>query len=248
MPPEKVIIIGAGLSGLSAASYLQMNGFNTEIFEMHTGPGGLCASWKRKDYMIDGCIHFMVGSSKGESTYPFCNGLIDMEKMDFVYSGEHCEVINGKHAITFYSNVDKLEQELLQKAPEDEKQILWLTKGIRKFLSIKLPVEKPVEVMSIADKIKAGIMILPYAIPMMKAFRISNEQFAGKLKNPYLQKAFRTAFVGELPLFSTMLTFVWRHNRQMGYPLGGAQKLSALLEKNYLSLGGRITFNSRVSE
>ena len=59
---KKVDIIGAGIAGLSAGCYLQMNGYDTEIFELHNKPGGLCTSWKRGDYTIDGCIHWLVGS------------------------------------------------------------------------------------------------------------------------------------------------------------------------------------------
>ena len=58
---KKVDIIGAGIAGLSAGCYLQMNGYDTEIFELHDKPGGLCTSWKRGDYAIDGCIHWLVG-------------------------------------------------------------------------------------------------------------------------------------------------------------------------------------------
>ncbi|MBL0079267.1 MAG: NAD(P)/FAD-dependent oxidoreductase [Bacteroidetes bacterium] len=50
----KINIIGAGISGLSAGCYLQMNGFETEIFEKHTIPGGLCTSWNKK-FLVDGC-------------------------------------------------------------------------------------------------------------------------------------------------------------------------------------------------
>ena len=46
---KKVVIIGAGIAGLSAGCYIQMNGYNTDIYELHTTPGGLCTSWKRKD-------------------------------------------------------------------------------------------------------------------------------------------------------------------------------------------------------
>ncbi|HAD34428.1 MAG TPA: NAD(P)/FAD-dependent oxidoreductase, partial [Chitinophagaceae bacterium] len=56
--PKKVLIIGAGISGLSAACYLQMNGFQVELFEKHSIPGGLCTSWKKGDYTIDGSIHW----------------------------------------------------------------------------------------------------------------------------------------------------------------------------------------------
>jgi protoporphyrinogen oxidase len=37
---KKVSIIGAGIAGLSAGCYLQMNGYDTQIFEMHDKPGG----------------------------------------------------------------------------------------------------------------------------------------------------------------------------------------------------------------
>ena len=62
---KSIIIIGAGIAGLSAGCYGQMNGYKTRIFEMHKIPGGLCTSWKRKGYTFDGCIHWLTGSSSG---------------------------------------------------------------------------------------------------------------------------------------------------------------------------------------
>ena len=50
-----VIIIGAGVAGLSAGCYAQMNGDHTCIFEMHNLPGGLCTAWERKGYTFEGC-------------------------------------------------------------------------------------------------------------------------------------------------------------------------------------------------
>ena len=66
---KKVIIIGAGIAGLSAGCYARMNGYEAEIYEAHTRPGGLCTSWKRKGYTIDGCIHWLTGSSPKDSFY-----------------------------------------------------------------------------------------------------------------------------------------------------------------------------------
>ena len=130
---KKVIIIGAGLAGMSAGSYLQMNGFQTEIFESYRMSGGLCASWKKKDFYIDGCIHFMEGVSPDEVFYPFWNNIIDMESIDFVFFESHAVVDdhNGNRII-FYSDVDKLEEEFLTKAPEDKKPIKEFIGLIRK--------------------------------------------------------------------------------------------------------------------
>jgi phytoene desaturase len=65
MKKRKVLIIGGGIAGLSAGSYLVRNGYDTEIFEAHTRPGGVCTSWKRGDYIFDYCIHWLVGTSSG---------------------------------------------------------------------------------------------------------------------------------------------------------------------------------------
>jgi phytoene dehydrogenase-like protein len=63
---KKVNIVGAGIAGLSAGCYLQMNGYDTQIFEAHNLPGGVCTSWKRKGYTIDNCIHCLPSLRIGE--------------------------------------------------------------------------------------------------------------------------------------------------------------------------------------
>jgi phytoene dehydrogenase-like protein len=49
---RSIIIIGAGMGGMAAGVYGQINGYDTQIFEMHTKPGGQCASWKRKGFTM----------------------------------------------------------------------------------------------------------------------------------------------------------------------------------------------------
>ena len=48
---ESIIIVGAGIAGLSAGCYAQMNQYKTAIFEMHNKPGGLCSALKRRVYL-----------------------------------------------------------------------------------------------------------------------------------------------------------------------------------------------------
>ena len=40
MKEKTVIIIGGGIAGLAAGCYGQMNGYRTQIFELHDLPGG----------------------------------------------------------------------------------------------------------------------------------------------------------------------------------------------------------------
>lgn len=44
MAGKRIAIIGAGMGGLAAGIYGQLNGYQTEIFEMHSLPGGQCTA------------------------------------------------------------------------------------------------------------------------------------------------------------------------------------------------------------
>jgi phytoene dehydrogenase-like protein len=81
---KKVNIIGAGIAGLSAGCYLQLNGYDTEIFELHTVPGGLCTAWKRKDFTFDTCVHWLVGSNPNDPFHTLWSELLDMKTIRFV--------------------------------------------------------------------------------------------------------------------------------------------------------------------
>ena len=245
---KKVIIIGAGLAGMSAGYYLQVNGFDTEIFEMHSSSGGLCTSWKRDDYMIDGCIHFMAGTSPTEPTYCFWDDLLDMKSIRFIYSDTHAVVEDEKrNRICFYSDVDRLEKELLNKAPEDKRAIIEFTGIIRRFIHVKMPLFKPFETMNFHDKMRVAFQMMPFLPSMMHYMKISNREFAKRFKNPFLRRAFEMVFGDDAPLFYSVMPLVWRHKKETGYPEGGAVRIAGMIEKRYREEGGNIHFNSPVS-
>ena len=64
MAQRTAIIIGAGISGLTTAVYLQRSGIHTLVLEKAAGPGGVSTSWKRKGYTFEGGIHWLIGAKK----------------------------------------------------------------------------------------------------------------------------------------------------------------------------------------
>jgi len=123
MSDKKVIIIGAGIAGLCVGSYLQMNGYNTEIFELHNTPGGLCTSWERGDYIFDGCIHSLGGTNPNYNLYKYWNELINMEDLEFKFWDVLGQFEEKGTIVKIHSDPEKLKNELLSIAPEDEKFI-----------------------------------------------------------------------------------------------------------------------------
>jgi phytoene dehydrogenase-like protein len=244
---KKVHIIGAGIAGLSAGCYLQMNGYDTEIFELHTVPGGLCTAWKRKDFTFDTCIHWLVGSNPNDPLYALWSELMDMKTIRFVNHEEYIRVEDGKGgAIRVFSDIDRMEKEMLGKAPEDAKVIKDFTKTARKFLKFPMPVDKAPETYGLKDGLKLAFGMLPYFPAMRKWIRISASDFAAKCKNPLLRKTFECMFVPDMSVFFLIMTMVWFHIKSAGYPVGGSLPFAKRIEKRYLGLGGKIHYGSKV--
>ena len=63
---KRILIIGGGISGLTAGIFAQKLGFESIIFEKHSILGGKCTGWDRGHYHIDGCIHWLTGTKDGD--------------------------------------------------------------------------------------------------------------------------------------------------------------------------------------
>ena len=122
--PKSIAIIGAGIAGLSAACYGRMNGFDTTVFELHDKPGGLCTSWERNGYTVDGCIHWLCGSSPRNSFHRYWKELGAIEGVPVVDHDEFTRVEDpdGK-TLVFYTDVDRFEKHLLELCPRDASMI-----------------------------------------------------------------------------------------------------------------------------
>ena len=50
---KKVLIIGAGISGLSAASVLAKQGYAVTVVDKHSTPGGRCRKFEDQGFVFD---------------------------------------------------------------------------------------------------------------------------------------------------------------------------------------------------
>lgn len=246
---KKVNIIGAGIAGLSAGCYLRMNGYDTEVFELHNIPGGLCTGWKRKGFTIDNCIHWLVGSGPGDNFYNLWNELLDMKNIEFVDHEEYMRVEDrdGKF-IRVFTDVNKLEKEMLDKAPEDEELIKEFTNAVRRFVRFDMPIEKAPETYGLLDALKLLRRYLPYRGALKKWSGISAQEYADKCRNPLLKRTFEFMFTPETATLFLIMTLVWMHKRSAGFPIGGSLNFARLIEKRYLELGGKINYKSKVTK
>jgi len=247
---KSIIIIGAGMAGLSAGCYGRMNDYQTIIFELHDKPGGLCTSWQRKGYTVDGCIHWLVGSGPGINFHQIWQELGAIQGREYIDHEEFGRVQDpsGK-ALIIYTNVDRLEKHLLELSPADEKPIKEFTGAIRKFMDFDLPLGKPSELESILDKAKTYYQMAPYLYPFVKWGKLSLEKFAKRFQDPFLRKSFSGVFgFPDFPMAALILTLAWMSKKTAGYPIGGSLEFARAIGKRYLDLGGKVWYKSRVEK
>lgn len=244
---KKILIIGSGIAGLSAGCYLQMNGYQTEIFEIHNIPGGLCTAWKRKGYTFDGCIHSLGGINPDFKLYHYWNELIDMKKLKFFYYDMlgAIEEENGKK-VTVYTNPDKLEKELISIAPEDKKFISKFIKVIKKLSKYDTQLSKPLELWTPLDYFLSQFKTTPYLMDLIR-WQKSVEETSKKCKSPLLKKVIAQDFFTHYPAYFLIFSLAHLHNKNAGYPIGGSLPFAHALENKYLKLGGKVHYNSKVN-
>jgi phytoene dehydrogenase-like protein len=221
-----------------------MNGFQAQIFELHDKPGGLCTSWKRKDYIIDGCLHWLVGSSPTDTTYKIWQELGAVQGRKFIDHDIFMQVkdSSGK-TLTLYTDVNRLEKHLLELSPGDEKVIKSLTAAVRKFCKMKMPVDNS------GSPLRMLLSMAPFLYPFWKWGKVSVQDFSERFSDPFLRKAFRSTF--DLPDFSmvfVVMTLAWMNNRAAGYPIGGSLEFSRAIEKRFHDLGGKLHYRARVEK
>jgi phytoene dehydrogenase-like protein len=249
---KSVIIIGGGLTGLAAGCYSQMNGYKTSIFEMHDKPGGLCTGWRRKGYTIDGALHWLLGTQPGTSFYKFWAELGAAQKWQVFDHDQFSSIENESGKIfRFYSDIDRLEQQMMEFAPEDEDVIRDFIKAIHKCTGLDMPIDKPRELYNLLDFIKMFKM-LPNLLFFKKWGNITQVDYAKRFKNPFLREVLSSlSFEGELadcPAFTIPATLAFQHQKNGGYLIGGALALVSYIQKRYVDLGGQLHLKAKVEK
>ena len=135
---------------------------------MHELPGGLCTSWKIKDYTVDGCIEWLVGSSPANQFYKIWNELGALKNTGIVDHEEFGRIIEGDKTFILYTDADKLKQHMLELSPQDKELIGDFIEAIYKFAEFKMPIDKAPELYRMVDGFKMMMAMRGYMGPMKK--------------------------------------------------------------------------------
>lgn len=241
MTEKSIIIIGAGIGGLAAGCYAQMNGYRSQIFEMHTIPGGVCTGWKRKGYTFDGCMHHLVGCAPSTCIHRMWQELGAMPRAIHYPDDLICiENTEGKRFVV-YTDLDRLEAHMRELAPADGAAIGEFLNAARKFTRFSMMdmlLAKPLEM----------VTALPYLGLTTRWGKFTLEQVGARFSDPFLRRAMGMIQYdfANMPAVVALMFLSGCATRNFGWPAGGSFEFARSIEQRYRALGGEIQYRTQV--
>ena len=241
----KIVIIGAGIAGLSAGIYARRNGNDATIYESHYLPGGMCTAWKRKGFTFEGCMHYvgLVGSSPEHAYYRQWQELGVVPNTKVIHHDVfHTFRDKSGRTLHLYTDVDRLKEELLSLSSADAKEIEALCTAVKRYAwFIRTTGKNPFRLVAKAVSMLRGI-------PLLKRYGdMDLAEYAACFADPLIRYALTYLFVKpEFACTSLFFFLAGMHIGGTGFPQGSSLSLARTIERTFLELDGRIEYRKRV--
>lgn len=246
---KKIIIIGGGIAGLSAGVYARQQGFETIIFEKHTISGGLCTGWNRQGYHIDGCIHWMTGTSKDSPLRALWENVGALSPEHEVFQKDYFDVYEAcGEKIYLWRDIEKLKNDLIKLSPQDTKAICKFVKDLKSVHTMRVPTESPVNMMTLPQLFRQLWSMRGMLSVLLRLNGTSCQEYAKRFKHPAIQRVFRTCMPEGYSVAAFIFTLGTFTRGNGGIPSGGSFQMTKRMTDRYLSLGGVLKTGTLVNE
>lgn len=254
-----VIVIGAGLSGLTAASLLSKRGFQVGVIDQAYQPGGSCGIFKRNHVTFDQGSAMLYGFGEaGFNSHRFVfNCLeepIDMIKHDVLYAVN----FEGKR-IRFWPDVAQFVEELSQVFPGEKESIRRFYSDMQKLYEDVMVGNQTYNTADETDPKNALKSLLKHPWSYIKFLSYLNMSAKSLLQNYFkdptifnffdkMTSTYCYATVEEAPAVMAAVMFIDNHVGGSYYPAGSTLFLPGKLEKVIEEHGGEMLLEEEVEE
>lgn len=176
-----VIIIGAGIGGLTCGCYLAKAGLKVLIVEQHSRPGGYCSSFERQGYRFDVGVHYLGGMKN--ILKKIFSELEVSDEIQFNRFDPTDKIIMPDNIAYIYANPQHTIEEFIENFPKEEENI----KSFFQFITQKnfFNIYKKIKIMSFQEvldnffedfRLKATIeaLLLNFGLSAKKASAITS--------------------------------------------------------------------------
>jgi phytoene desaturase len=248
MKTKTVVVVGAGLGGITAAIHLAKQGWQVTVVEKNARPGGRCDRLSRAGHHFDTGPTLLIMPRLYEAEFAALgaplSGMLDLQRVDPTY---HLVFDDGSR-LALTSDVKRLQEQLEAIEPGSfQGWLRYMSEGGRHY---HLSMEKLVypDFRRAADFFKPGNLPLLYQVkPLVKHYANMAHYFA----DPRLKAAFtfQDVYMGLSP-FEAPATFSMMAYTELAhgvwYPRGGLYQVVEALMSLARAAGVEFVFNAEV--
>jgi prolycopene isomerase len=254
-----VIVVGAGLGGMTAASLLARRGLSVLMIEQQGKPGGACTSFKREDHVQDVGAAMLYGF--GEKGFrPFHFLLNELEApIDIIPHATLARMSFEGQEIVFWPDLQRFIDELAELIPDEKEGLKAFYSDLYKMYE-NIVIKNEVIVPPSEFSPRQGLRRLfsdPFSIIKMQRLLSTSTMdllkkyfHSPKLFNFFdkLCSAYAYTTAEETPAVLAATMFIDNHIGGVYYPAGGAQMLPNAIEKAFERDGGQAIYHQLVEE
>ena len=250
-PYYDIIVIGAGVGGLTAAAVLSKVGMSVCVLEKEPHVGGYLAGFHRKDFRFDTAIHWLnqctpeglLGKVFGilGNQYPVAVAQTRIRR----YKGDTFDYL-------LTNNPDELRDQLIATFPHERKGLIRFFRSARRLgRSFKNfnNIFCSEETMGFWKRLHNKLRLLEFAMPFIPYIGYTGEKGLKRGLNRFFQdEGLCRIFTSETELLSCLVPIGWAYYGDFqSPPVGGSQVIPQWLEhmvgyyRNDCHLGARVT-------
>ena len=254
-----VIVVGAGMGGMTAASLLAKRGLSVLMIEQQNKPGGACTSFKREDHVFDVGAAMLYGfGEKGFRPFRFLLNELE-EPIDVVAHKTLARMTFEGHEIIFWPDIDRFLEELYLLFPKEKDNLRAFYDDLYKKyenIVIKNEVISPPSEFSPRQGLRRLLSDPLTIIKMQKLLSTSTKDLMQKyFRSPdivdffdKLCSAYSYTTAEETPAVLAATMFIDNHIGGVYFPAGGAQMFPNVIEKAFERDGGQVLYQQLVDE
>ena len=241
---EKVVIVGAGIAGLTAGINLLQKGYDVTILEKNDDVGGLCFGYFVKGHYIDACLHWLMGTHKKSNLYKEWKNIGAFDKNTKFISLPSIGTFDYRGTkVTLYRDLKKTEKELVKLSPIDKKRIhrfIDTTKKMGSLMGVFFKNKKFSYEEFLRDLYRSGHLV--------RAMYQSREDYSNKFSHPAIRFALKNAQTGYNNMFFFFDYYGLFVTGNADVPVGGAYYMVERIKNKFLELGGELLLNTEVEK
>lgn len=254
-----VIVVGAGLSGLTCAAMLSKKGLKVCVVEAQYKPGGACGIFKRGNTVFEQGASMLYGfGEEGFNSHRFVFNVLE-EQIDIIKHDELYAINYNEHRIVFYEDIDKFINELSRVFPTQKSNLKRFYNEMSNLYK-NVIVDTPAYVSPDTIKKECGAkQFLKHPISYIKFLSYMNRTAKSLLEEYFddteifnffdkLTSTYCYATVEEAPAILASIMFVDNHFGGSYYVAGSTLNLVGKLEKVIEENKGDIIYNSQANK